>query len=123
MKLQKLINQCVDALNEAAYEDYTPKDIPKQFGTSINTDDGYIDLTMYREKFGHYSCEAVVSHDDESKNVPERYPRNLETFLSEQLKDCVDWDALEERFRDDNMDEWQSHGFRDEADFWHWKEG
>ena len=123
MKLQKLIGQCTDALNESAYESYEPDNEPKSFGATINTNDGYIDLWMTREKYGHYSCEALISHDDEAKNVPERYLKNFETFLSEQLADCIDWDALEEKFQYDTMDEWQAHGFRDEADFWHWKEG
>lgn len=123
MKLKKLVDKCIDALNESAYEEYTPDDYPKNFGATINTNDGYIDLWMVRHKYDHYTCEACVYHDDESKNTEERQLKNLEEFLAKELDDCVDWDDLHERFIYDNEDEWEAHGFRDEADFWHWKEG
>lgn len=119
MKLQKLISQCTDALQEAAYEDYAPDCQPHHFGATVDTDDGYLDLWMTRRKDGHYSCEVVICHDIDHGRDSE----NLTEYLSEALDDCIDWDALGERYQDDTEDEWQAHGFRDAADYWRWKEG
>lgn len=123
MKLQRLLDECIEALTESAYEEYTPDDILSHFGATVNTNDGYIDLWMTRQRGGHYTCEVTISHDDLWKNTAERYSRNFEDYLSKELDDCVDWDALQERFEYDNETEWEAHGFRDEADFWKWKEG
>lgn len=42
----------------------------------------------------------------------------------DELFDLDDYkDAVLEKARDDNEDEWESHGFRDEADYLHWRYG
>lgn len=123
MELKKLVDECIEALQESAYGEYMPDDYPKNFGATVNTNDGYIDLWMTRCKNGDYAAEVNVCHDDESKNTDERHAKNLEEFLAKELDDCIDWDALEERYQDDTEDEWQAHGFRDAADYWGWKEG
>ena len=128
MKLENLVNECIDALQEKANEDWTPEwSNYDTVGATINTNDGYIDLFYYYDKKTHFwECEVVVYHDYESEEDNPKHglnSENLEKFLAQELSDCVDWDVCEEEYRYATMDEWEEHGFRDEADFWHWKEG
>ena len=44
-------------------------------------------------------------------------------YLEKQLAGCVDWDVAEDCWREADMDEWQLHGFRDEADYNRWRFG
>ena len=120
MELKKLIKVCADALNEEAGTDYTYIE-DKSFGATVNTDNGYIDLWYTKG-----DVEVVVYHDYECDPNHPRYginSTNLEKFLTDALHECVDWTDIEEKWRDDNMDEFQRNGFDSESDFWRWKEG
>lgn len=121
MKLERLIDECIEALQEEANNEWYPDfDHNDTIGATVNTDDGYVDLHYYYDKKAHtWMCEALVEHDKDNGMAC----TNLEQYLSEELEDCVDWNVAEEEYRDYAMDEWQAHGFRDAADFWHWKEG
>ena len=116
MKLKKLIDECYDALTEDIKE-AVRCDIERANAT-VNTDDGYIDL--YCDRKGDIG--ALVFHDDEER---EHNSDNLEKHLIDNLKGMVDWDSIEEEVMEDESydNEWNDHGFRDAADFWHWKEG
>lgn len=118
MKLEKLIEECVEALQQEANNEWYPDfDHSDTIGVTVNTNDGYIDLHYYYDK--GWKCEAIVCHDDDYK----RCSPCLEAFLENELEDCVAWNIAEDEYREYDMDEWQRHGFRDEKDFWHWKEG
>lgn len=120
MKLEKLIKKCADALQEEAGRDYTYME-DRSFGATVNTKDGHIDLGYTKG-----DVEVVVYHDYEGDPNHPRYgifSENLEKFLSEALSHCVDWNVVEEDWRDNCADEYQRNGFASEADFWRWKEG
>lgn len=128
MELKQLVNECIDALQEAANRDWHPAwGSHDTLSDNVNTNDGYIDLYYYYDKKTHFwECEVVVCHDYESEENNPKYGKedtNLQKFLEKELSECIDWSVCEEEFRYANLDEWESHGFRDEADFWHWKEG
>lgn len=121
MKLEKLIEECIDALQEEAGKDYAYYEDDEPFGVCVSTNDGYIDLFYNKGK-----VEVTVVHDYESDVSHPRYginSTNLEAFLAKELLDSVDWTDIEEKWREDSMDEYQLHGFDSEADFWRWKEG
>ena len=46
---------------------------------------------------------------------------NLEAYLNDELSNSLDWQAVEEVWRDSEMDEWQRNGFSSAADYWRWK--
>ena len=122
MKLKSLIDECIDALNDAAYEKWEGEPFP--FGATINTNDGYIDLYYsYEGTKKGWHCDAVINHDDLYKNMNGKSLDNFESFLSNHLSNSINWDFIEEKVKENSLDEWQSHGFDSEADFWHWKEG
>ena len=128
MELKRLVNECVDALQESANEAWNPSwDKHDTVGATINTDDGCIDLSYYYDKKTRFwECEVTVYHDYEDNEDNPKHglsSENLQNFLAEELSNCVDWDVCEEEYREATMDEWESHGFRDEADFWRWKMG
>jgi len=121
MKLEKLIEECIETLQEEAGKDYAYYEDDEPFGVCVSTNDGYIELFYNKGK-----VEVTVVHDYESDTGHPRYginSTNLEAFLAKALLDCVDWTDIEEKWRDDNMDEFQRNGFDSEADFWRWKEG
>ena len=121
MKLSKLIEECADALQEEAGKELEYYEDDKPFCVTVNTNDGYIEL-FYKK--GDVEVEVFHDYEDDVDN-PKRGERskNLEAFLAKALHDCVDWDAVEESWREASMDVWQQHGFDSEADFWRWKEG
>ena len=114
MELKKLIDDCIDALQEQANEAMEKTAL----SAGVTTNDGQVDL-YYTKSKGKWEAEVVIYHDrDDDADSP-----NLCEFLSNALTDCVDWCAAEEEWEESSLDEWQEHGFRDAADFWHWKEG
>lgn len=113
MRLEKLINECAEALQERAGADYYPGCEDDTYTTTVNTDCGYIDLVYEKG-----DVTAWVNHDDNN-----HWSENLETFIAGKLCDCIDFDALEDDYADACADEYQQHGFASEADFWKWKEG
>lgn len=117
MRLQKLIDECNDMLQRAANE-REDLDTTEVFAT-IDTDDGYIDLTAEKNSRGGKVIAEVI-HDDNDHRSP-----RLEEFIEANVS--VDWDvadeAVTESIRDFYADEYQRNGFASEADFWRWKEG
>ena len=115
MELKKLIDDLSQELfNEMCqgceYDDY--------YSIALNTEsNGYINV-WYGLLGGLWDIEVTVEHGDDNNR---HETPNLEEFLESRID--IDWDAVKEYWRDNNLDEWQAHGFRDEADFWHWKEG
>lgn len=115
--LEKLVDICADALQEAANTD--EENGRGTLAAKYETDDYTIDLYYYKEK-GKWLCEVCIMHyngDDRRENP------NLSEYLEKQLAGCVDWDVAEECWREADMDEWQLHGFRDEADYNRWRFG
>lgn len=117
MELKNLIEKCSDALQQAANEseDYSET---TYLSEAVQTDNGTIDLYYYKEK-GKWLCDVSVIHDSNYY----RESKNIEKYLAEQLEDCVDWDVAEEEWKESSYDEWNEHGFRDEADYNNWRYG
>lgn len=114
MELTKLVNECIEALQEEAGTDYAYYSDDEPFGAKVRTESGLID--MYYDKG---NVEVQVYHDNYSEVVH----TNLEGYLSDALADCVDWTPIKEEWRENRMDEYQRNGFNSAADFWRWKEG
>lgn len=114
MRLKKLINELAKTLQNEAGADYFEGCEDYGVEATFNTENGWID--MYYRRGGY--VEVIVYHD-----YNDHYSSLLESYLSENLKDCIDWDTIREEWEESNMDEYQRNGFADEADFWHWKEG
>ena len=118
MELKKFVRECAEALQEEAGRDYAYMEDDEPFGAVVSTNDGYVDL--------HYNkgeVEVEIIHDDEMRPRHGVEDTNLEKFLEDALADCVDWQVVEEEWKENSMDEWQWNGFDSEADFWRWKEG
>lgn len=116
MILKKLINDLAEKIFDEACEwnrDYTYLTIRHDLPSG-----GSLDVTYYMEGTDRDKCEVTVYGEGIA-----RYYDNLEAYLSEQLSYSLDWQAVEEAWRDDSMDEYQRNGFASEADFWRWKEG
>lgn len=114
-KLEKLINQCKDALIDEATSHYYNDGSWEAFYASIPAPCGAMVTMEYKSD---ESCDVIVEHNDINHNS-----ELLEQYLSDELDHCIDWDEVETLCRENSMDEWQLHGFIDEADFWRWKEG
>lgn len=113
MELKQLINELSNALFEEMCQGCSDD---RHYSVSLNTNDGIIEVFYYRTN-DKWKIEVCV-YQDNDKGVE---LSNLEKYLEDNIE--VDWDAVEEQWQENDMDEWQEHGFRDEADFWHWKEG
>lgn len=114
MELKRLIED----LSQALYDEMCQGcEDDTSFSGSVPTPHGQIEV-YYHKVNGDWNLDVYVYHDDDDN---EHETPNLEAYLADKID--IDRDAVEEYWRDYNMDEWQSHGFRDEADFWHWKEG
>lgn len=111
MELKYLIDICEDTLQE---EMNTGEYDAPNYSATVDTEEGYIDLFFV---VATNELEVIVNSDAHPKRV---FP-NLEAYLQANIN--VSMEAAREYWRDNSLDEWQSHGFRDEADFWRWKEG
>lgn len=121
MELKKLVEECIEALQEEAGKDFSYFEDDTPFGVTVNTHDGYIELW-----YDKGDVEAIVYHDYEDDLSHPRYgidSTNLQDFLAKKLEGCVDWSVIEDEWRENSMDVYQRNGFNSEADFWHWKEG
>ena len=111
MELKKLIEECSARLQEAVEEEIDAED----YNATVETNDGYVYLTLINYG-GSYDIEIEIDHNENMRRSP-----NLEEFLTEKVD--INWEGAKDVWREATMDEWESHGFRDEADFWYWKEG
>lgn len=132
--VKEIGDHIIDSLNEE--KDYF-----------IEYDEGYLDnahvsISFYYQ-YGNAGCdvEASVFWSSHSKYTiecllyggegkKEKVYKSLScieeavnTYVSDNLDvDCL-LDCIEEDYRDFCSDEWNDHGFRDEADYLHWRYG
>lgn len=111
MELKKLIKECCDTLQEEVMQEIQADD----YSATVTTESGDIYLSL-SDGVMNYILTVEIVHNDNEHESP-----NLEAFLEKHID--LDWDAVTDAWREASMDEWQAHGFRDEADFWRWKEG
>lgn len=117
MRLEHLVEECEAALQEAANTD---EDNGRgTLSAKYETEKWCIDLYYYKEK-NLWKCEVCILHyeGDSQRENP-----NLTEYLERKLEGCVDWSAAEDYWREASMDEWECHGFRDEADYNRWRFG
>lgn len=92
---------------------------------TIDTNDGWIDIEVYRylkKENGEWHAVVSVWSDDTSEGAKE-YPlfeKYLEAYIESE---CDMWDDIEEELQEEAYDDdiWHRNGFRDEADYWHYK--
>lgn len=116
MKLKKLIDTLADKIFDEACEwdkwvSYVSLQHKVQSG-------GVLDISYYMEGCNKDKCEVTVYGEGIAQDFD-----NLESYLSEQLSYSLDWQAVEDAWREDSMDIYQRNGFASEADFWRWKNG
>ena len=75
---------------------------------------GYIEITTDWRG----NTEVMVVSDEEEKEE-----RDYSNVIDAILVVVPEWNDVVEQVKRENEDEWQAHGFRDAADYWHWKEG
>lgn len=94
MKLKKLVEECMDALNEEAGTDYSYFWDDQPFETKVFCNDGYIEL-FYKQ--GDVEAEVFHNYEDDLDH-PRRgvISTNLQNFLSDALRNCVDWNVIKE---------------------------
>jgi hypothetical protein len=65
-----------------------------------------------------FDTSVVIVHDNDNEHDCPLLCKAIEEALP-------DWDAIEEEWQEENPeeDEYEAHGFRDEADYLNWKYG
>ena len=117
MKLKKLIEDINDRLYDSI-EEYDPSTIYTCYDFPCG---GYAEISLFPSpQRDNIYVEANIYNDDgRCRDCP-----NLEQFLADHLDQYEDhmeaW-----RSDPDNRpyDEWNEHGFRDAADYYHWRYG
>ena len=114
--IQKLINECYEAMVDAINEECNDNgsEDARSASCTVNTNDGYIDLLMDRSG----NIEVIITHDNDNEGECPLLCKAIEDGLP-------DWSETVQQWEEDNPyeDEWTSHGFRDEADYIHWRYG
>ncbi len=66
----------------------------------------------------HGNTEVMVVPDDENK-----YEQDYSNVIDAILAVIPEWEDVRQQCLREQEDEWQSHGFRDAADYYHWRYG
>lgn len=116
MNLTKIKNECYEAMVEAIKSEIGSSgiDYATYAYATVDTNDGFIEL-----KIDHHSdTSVVIVHDNGNEHDCPLLCKVIEEALP-------DWDAIEEEWQEENPeeDEYEAHGFRDEADYLNWKYG
>lgn len=115
MNLTKIKNECYDAMVEAIKSELNSEgiDCARCAYATVDINDGYIELSINR-----YDTSVVIVHDNGNEHDCLLLCKAIEEALP-------DWDAIEEEWQEENPeeDEYEAHGFRDEADYLNWKYG
>ena len=114
--IQKLINDCYDAMVDAIYAECNDNgsEDARSASCTVDTNDGYISLWM--DNCGN--TDVTISHDNDSEDECPLLCKAIEDGLP-------DWRDTVEQWEEDNPceDEWTRHGFADEADYIRWRYG
>ena len=113
MTLSKLINDIKDELFAEACEWQDDTNII--YINHKTPQGGVIEVNYTMQGKDKDQCEVLV-YGSKAENY-----ENLETYLTDQLTCTLDWDAVEQYWREWSRDEWQEHGFVDASDYWKWK--
>lgn len=116
INLQALINECAEAMVEAINEECDDKGArdAQYASTAVNTNDGWIELDMDRWGNKH----AIIAHDNGSDHECPLLCKAIEDALPDWHETVEDWER-----ESINEDEWDEHGFADEADYLRYRYG
>lgn len=110
----KWFNKLSKNLEEAFTEAHNIYDYPESVSADVNFNDGsFIEVELYKNN----NLDVFIYHADEKV---ERECPNITKYLEDNLPD---WEVLKEDYESYPQDEWQAHGFKDEADYWHYRLG
>ena len=116
MNLTKIKNECYEAMVEAIKSELNSEGIDWAYNAcaTVDTNDGFIELVIDH----HSDTSVVIVHDNGNEHDCPLLCKAIEEALP-------DWDAIEEEWQEENPeeDEYEAHGFRDEADYLNWKCG
>ena len=110
----------IDKINEVLLDNYFDKRDGGEWPESVMgwyhfSDDSELEV----ELFSNNTVKVYIYHCDENN---ERKCPNIVDYIE---TNTPDWKDLSSAYDEAAVeyDEWQEHGFRDEADYWRWKEG
>ena len=103
------MGECFDSAFSGADPEYPPTSVLADYHFN---DGSFIEVEMFK----HSQPDVFIYHADKGN---ERECPNLERYIQKSLPR---WDDYLEAFNEscEPYDEWNEHGFRDEADFWHY---
>ena len=116
MNLTKIKNECHYAMVEAIKSELSGEGIDWAYSalTTVDTNDGHIELVVDC----HNDTSVVIVHDNGNEHDCPLLCKAIEQELP-------DWDATVDEWQEENPeeDEYEAHGFSDEADYLNWKYG
>ena len=65
----------------------------------------------------------LYSNNERHENSLENLEQAVNDYIGKNLCTYELLDAMRDKARENDLDEWESHGFRDEADYIHWRYG
>lgn len=110
----------IDTINERLVEAYFDQRNEGEWPKSVSAyyefkDDSQIEVELYSNN----TVKIFFYHSDDSN---ERACPNIVDYIEANTHN---WEDLSGAYEDAAVecDEWQAHGFRDEADYWHYRLG
>lgn len=117
--VQNIADLAIDSL--FGFDDYDIDGDDCSIRTFFDFQSCNVDCT-YRHYGRKHDIEILLNPDNDRHSL-----ELLEDAVNKKVEEKLDCDELLDvildKARDDSMDEWQSHGFRDEADYYHWRYG
>lgn len=103
------------SMTAAFFDAFNEQDNPRSVLASVEMGDGsFIETELHPDN----TLDVYIYHADR-KN--ERECPNITAYIEDSL---IGWNELKEQYDDAQPeDEWTAHGFRNEADYWHYRLG
>lgn len=103
------------SMTAAFFDAFNEQDNPRSVLASVEMGDGsFIETELHLDN----TLDVYIYHADR-KN--ERECPNITAYIEDSL---IGWNELKEQYDDAQPeDEWTAHGFRNEADYWHYRLG
>ena len=102
-------------MTAAFFDAFNEQDNPRSVLASVDfTDGSFIEAELHRDN----TLDVYIYHADCNN---ERECPNITAYIEDSL---IGWNELKEQYDDAQPeDEWTAHGFRNEADYWHYRLG
>lgn len=103
------------SMTAAFFDAFNEQDNPRSVLASVEMGDGsFIETELHRDN----TLDVYIYHADRKND---RECPNITQYIEDNL---IGWDELKEQYDDAQPeDEWTAHGFRNEADYWHYRLG